>query len=58
MQEGRGRWTINGEDHDVVPGDILVIKAGEIHTFVNNGTVPLKQMDVHLSQRFVQENLE
>ena len=30
-------------------GDILVIKAGEIHGFV--------QVDVHLSPTFIQENL-
>ncbi|HKV75654.1 MAG TPA: cupin domain-containing protein [Gemmatimonadales bacterium] len=57
VQEGRGRWTINGEHHDVGPGDILVIKAGEIHTFVNTGESPLRQLDVHLSPRFIQENL-
>jgi len=57
VQEGRGRWTVNGEIHDVEPGDILVIKAGEIHTFINTGDVQLRQMDVHLSPRFIQENL-
>jgi len=39
------------------PGDILVIKAGEVHPFLNTGD-PLKQEDVHLSPRFIQENLE
>jgi len=58
VQEGHGRWFVNSEEHDVGPGDILVIKAGEVHTFVNNGDVSLKQMDVHLSPRFIQENLE
>jgi mannose-6-phosphate isomerase-like protein (cupin superfamily) len=58
VQEGRGQWTVNGVAIEVQPGDILVIKAGEVHTFVNTGTENLKQMDVHLSPRFVQENLE
>ena len=58
VREGRGRWTVNGEAFDVVQGDILVIKAGEIHTFVNTGDGPLLLSDVHLSPRFIQENLE
>lgn len=58
VREGRGRWTVNGESFEAGPGDILVIKAGEIHTFVNIGDGPLAVHDVHLSPRFVQEDLE
>ncbi len=58
MQKGRVRWTVDGQDIEVVPGDILVIKAGEIHTFVNVGDEPALQVDVHLSPAFIQENLE
>ena len=39
------------------PGDILVIKAGEVHGFKAIGDGPLVQLDVHLSPRFIQENL-
>ena len=38
-------------------GDILVIKAGEVHSFHGIGDAPLVQVDVHLSPRFIQENL-
>ncbi len=38
-------------------GDILVIKAGEIHGFRCIGEGPLVQVDVHLSPHFIQENL-
>jgi quercetin dioxygenase-like cupin family protein len=38
-------------------GDIFVIKAGEIHSFKAVGDSPLIQVDVHLSPRFIQENL-
>ena len=58
VQEGRGRWFVSDQEYDVGPGDILVIKAGEVHTFLNTGDEPLKQQDVHLSPRFIQENLE
>lgn len=54
IQEGRGRWVVNGEEFEAGAGDILVIKAGEIHGFkCIEG--PLVQLDVHLSPRFIQE---
>lgn len=57
VREGRARWTVDGKDYDAGPGDILVIKAGEVHTFSSIGDVPLIQLDVHLGPRFQQENL-
>ncbi len=57
VREGRGRWTVNGEEFEAGAGDILVIKAGEIHSFRCTGDAPLVQVDVHLSPRFIQENL-
>ena len=57
IQEGRGRWVVNGEEFEAGAGDILIIKAGEVHSFTNTGDGPLVQLDVHLSPRFVQENL-
>ena len=58
IREGRGRWNVNGEEFEAGAGDILVIKAGEIHSFVSIGDSPLVQLDVHLSPRFIQENLD
>jgi quercetin dioxygenase-like cupin family protein len=58
VREGRGRWTVEGETREAGPGDILVVKAGQIHSFVNVGDVPLVQLDVHVSERFIQENLD
>jgi quercetin dioxygenase-like cupin family protein len=57
VREGRGLWTVNGEEFEAGGGDILVIKAGEIHSFRCMGDAPLVQVDVHLSPRFIQENL-
>jgi quercetin dioxygenase-like cupin family protein len=57
VREGRGLWTVNGEEVEAGAGDILVIKAGEIHSFRCIGEEPLVQLDVHLSPRFIQENL-
>jgi quercetin dioxygenase-like cupin family protein len=57
VREGRGLWTVNGETFEGGAGDIFVIKAGEIHSFKSIGDAPLVQVDVHLSPRFIQENL-
>lgn len=57
VREGRGLWTVNGEEFEAGAGDILVIKAGEVHGFRCIGDAPLVQVDVHLSPRFIQENL-
>jgi quercetin dioxygenase-like cupin family protein len=57
VREGRGLWTVNGEEFEAGAGDILVIKAGEIHGFHCIGDTPLVQVDVHLSPRFIQENM-
>lgn len=53
-EQGRGLWVVNGEAFEAGAGDILIIKAGEIHGFkCTEG--PLVQLDVHLSPRFIQE---
>ena len=57
VREGRGIWTVNGEEFEAGAGDFLVIKAGEILGFRCIGEAPLVQVDVHLSPRFIQENL-
>ncbi len=57
IREGHGTWTVNGVTFEAGAGDILVIKAGEVHSFKNTGEGPLVQLDVHLSPRFIQENL-
>jgi mannose-6-phosphate isomerase-like protein (cupin superfamily) len=57
IQSGRGLWVVEGEEFEAGAGDILVIKAGEVHSFRCIGPEPLVQIDVHLSPRFIQENL-
>ena len=44
VREGRGLWTVNGEEFEAGAGDILVIKAGEIHSFRCIGEHPLVQL--------------
>ena len=57
VREGRGLYVVEGEEFEVGAGDILVIKAGEVHSFRCIGDRALVQVDVHLSPRFIQENL-
>ena len=57
VRSGRGLWNVNGQEFDGGAGDIFVIKAGEIHGFKAIGDEPLVQVDVHVSPRFIQENL-
>jgi quercetin dioxygenase-like cupin family protein len=57
VREGRGLWTVDGKEFEAGAGDILVIKAGEVHGFHCIGEVPLVQLDIHVSPRFIQENL-
>ena len=56
IQEGRGIWNVNGQEFEAGAGDILVIKAGEVHSFKATSE-RLVQLDIHMSSRFVQENL-
>jgi quercetin dioxygenase-like cupin family protein len=58
VREGHGRWFVDGEEREAGAGDILVVKAGQAHSFVNIGEGPLLHLDVHLSERFIQENLD
>ena len=58
VQEGRGLMVMGDETRETVAGDIVVVKAGTPHGFINSGEVVLRQVDLHVSPRFVQENLE
>jgi quercetin dioxygenase-like cupin family protein len=55
IQEGRGRYVVNGQEFEAGAGDILIIKAGEVHSFTCIGDQPLVQLDVHVSPKFIQE---
>ena len=57
IQSGRGLYCVEGVEFEAGAGDVFVIKAGEMHSFRVIGDEPLVQLDVHLSPRFIQENL-
>ena len=53
VQEGRATASVAGEEFELQGGDIVVVEAGELHGFTNTGECPLRQVDIHLSPRFV-----
>lgn len=57
-QEGRARVVVGDEICEAAPGDIIVVKSRTPHGFVNIGEGILRQIDIHVSPRFKQQNLE
>jgi len=58
IEEGRARLVVGDEIREATPGDIVVVKARTPHGFVNIGEGVLKQIDIHVSPRFEQQDLE
>ena len=58
VQEGSATFTAGGEVVEVSGGQVVVVPAGVPHKFVNSGTGPLRQVDIHASERFTTEWLE
>ena len=56
--EGRAAFTIGDEVIESTAGQILIAPAGVPHKFINTGDGPLRQIDIHTSDRFVTEWLE
>jgi quercetin dioxygenase-like cupin family protein len=56
--EGQARFTAGEDVIEAVGGQIVVVPAGVPHTFVNSGTGPLRQVDIHPSGQFITDWLE
>lgn len=56
--EGEATFTDGNEERVVRAGEIVIVPPDHPHAFVNSGTGVLRQIDVHLSARFVTEWLE
>jgi mannose-6-phosphate isomerase-like protein (cupin superfamily) len=57
VQEGEATFTVGEEEIEVTAGQIVVVPAGVPHKFVNSGTGPLRQVDIHPSGRIRQVDL-
>jgi len=58
VQAGQATFTIDGEQHEASAGDILIARVRQAHAFVNSGSGPLRQIDIHMSPTFSTEWLE
>lgn len=58
IQEGTSRVVAGDEIRAASAGEIIVIKAGTPHGFVNAGSGVLRQTDIHLAPQFNQTNLD
>jgi mannose-6-phosphate isomerase-like protein (cupin superfamily) len=55
--EGNATFTVGDDTIEVGAGQIVVAPAGVPHKFVNSGSGPLKQVDIHPSGRIQQVNI-
>ena len=57
VQEGYVTFTVGEATIEVSGGQIVVVPAGVPHKFVNSGSGPLRQVDIHPSGRIRQVDL-
>jgi len=55
--EGNATFTVGDETIEVGAGQVVVAPAGVPHKFVNSGSGPLRQVDIHPSGRIQQVNI-
>ncbi len=55
--EGQATFTVGEETIEVSAGQIVVAPAGVPHRFVNSGSGPLRQVDIHPRGRIEQVNI-
>ena len=58
IQEGTATYTVGTTTLEAQAGQIIIAPADTPHKFVNSGEGQLRQVDIHLSQRFITEWLE
>ncbi len=58
VQEGRARFFVGDQVIDAEAGDTELAPAGQPHNFLNLGPGRLQTIDVHLSPRWLQTDLE
>ena len=58
IQQGRARFFVDDKVIDADAGEIVLGPAGLPHRFINLGPGRLQTLDIHLSPRWIQTNLE
>ena len=57
VQEGEATFTVGDATIKVTGGQVVVVPAGVPHKFVNSGTGPLRQVDIHPSAHILQVDI-
>jgi quercetin dioxygenase-like cupin family protein len=58
VRDGEATYFVGDQEHRVTAGQVVIVPADTPHGFVNSGTGPLRQVDIHVSPRFVTEWLD
>ena len=58
LQEGAATYTVGTTTLEARAGQIIIVEAETPHKFVNSGEGKLRQVDIHLSKRFITHWLE
>jgi mannose-6-phosphate isomerase-like protein (cupin superfamily) len=58
LRSGTARFTVDGEELEGGPGDVVVVRAETPHKFENIGDGPLEMVCIHAAPRMIQEELE
>jgi mannose-6-phosphate isomerase-like protein (cupin superfamily) len=58
LQEGAATYRVGTTTLEARAGQIIVVEAYTPHKFVNSGEGKLRQVDIHLSKRFITQWLE
>ena len=58
VQEGQVTFTVDTATLEVTAEHVVIVPPDTPHKFVNSGTGPLRQIDIHHSPRFITEWLE
>ena len=53
VQEGQATYTVGNNTMQVRAGQIVIAPPHVPHKFVNSGTTMLRQVDIHVSPRFI-----
>ena len=58
IQEGTATYVVGTTTLEARAGQIIIVPADTPHKFVNSGEGKLRQVDIHLSKRFITQWLE
>jgi quercetin dioxygenase-like cupin family protein len=53
IQEGQATYTVGTETIEATAGQIVIAPAEVPHKFINSGAGTLRQVDIHVSPRFI-----